>query len=84
MLSEDEKALYDAGINASEDLRLKLSKIRVKVSGKDSPNVISAVTSLFGAEYINSQGDTYITYDMYCSVINLIRTLGTTTAEEML
>lgn len=84
MLSSEEKALYDASINASEDLRLKLSKIRIKVSGKDSPRVISAITAIFGTDYINSQGDSYITYDMYCSVINLIRTLGTTTAEEML
>jgi len=84
MLSAEEKALYDSSINASEDLRMKLSKIRIKVSGRDSPRVISAITALFGVEYINSQGDSYITYDMYCSVINLIRTLGTTTAEEML
>lgn len=84
MLSTEDRALYNAGINASEDLRLKLSKIRIKVSGKDSPRVISAISALFGSEYVNSQGDSYITYDMYCSVVNLIRTLGTTTAEEML
>ena len=81
-MTEEGLALYNEAIKASEDLRLKLGKVRIKISGSSSPAIISAVTSIFGKEYITDSGDTFLTYDMYCSVVNLIRALGKTTADE--
>lgn len=81
-MTEEGQALYNEAIKASEDLRLKLSKVRIKIEASKSPKVIKAITSVFGESYLTSNGDAYLTYDMYCSVVNLIRALGSTTARE--
>lgn len=81
-MTEEGLALYKEAIEASEDLRLKLSKVRIKIEGSKSPKVIKAIKEIFGESYITDKGDAYITYDMYCSVVNLIRVLGNTTAME--
>ena len=82
-MTEEGLALYQHALEASEDLRSKLSKVRIKISGAKSPKVVKAVQEIFGETYITDNGDTYLTYDMYCSVVNLIRALGKTTAQEM-
>lgn len=76
--------LLSEATSASEDLRSKLSSLKIKISGAKDPNIITAISNIFGSSYITTSGDSYITYDMYCSVINLIRKLGTTKAEELL
>jgi len=81
-MTEEGLALYKEAIEASEDLRLKLSKVRIKIEGSKSPKVIKAIKEIFGESYITDKGDAYLTYDMYCSVVNLIRVLGNTTAME--
>lgn len=83
-MTEEQKQLYNEALAASEDLRLKLAKIRIRVDGLKSPNIIKAIKELFGESYINDKGDSYITYDMYCSVVNMIRTLGGLVGEENL
>ena len=83
-MTEEGLALYKRAIEASEELRVKLSKVRIKVDGSRSPQLIEAIRALFGSTYITGQGDSYITYDMYCSVVNLLRSLGNKTAEETL
>lgn len=83
-MTEEGQALYLEAVEASEDLRNKLGTVRIKVSGSKSPKVIKAIESIFGTKYTTSSGDSYITYDMYCSVVNLIRTLGNTTGRESL
>lgn len=83
-MTEEGLALYTKAIEASEELRIKLSKVRIKVDGARSPQLIEAIRALFGSTYITDKGDSYITYDMYCSVVNLLRSLGTKTAEETL
>lgn len=77
-------SLITEGTEISEELRLKLGNIKIKISGSKDPNIIIAISKIFGEEYITSTGDSYITYDMYCSVINLIRVLGTQKAKEIL
>lgn len=81
-MTEEGQALYREALVASEDLRNKLSKVRIKIDAKKSPKVIKAIVSIFGEDYLTSSGDAYLTYDMYCSVVNLIRTLGSATAKE--
>lgn len=81
-MTEEGQALYDEAIKASEELRQKLSKVRIKIDGNKSPKVIKAIKDVFGDTYITTTGNAYLTYDMYCSVINLIRELGRVTAKE--
>lgn len=80
-INEDIKILEEA-IQVSEELREQLSKVKIKIYGGKSPKLVEAVKNIFGEEYIDSKGDSYISYDMYCSVINLIRNLGDLTAGE--
>ena len=49
-----------------------------------SKEIINAIRSIFGESYIYSNGNSIITYSMYSSVINLLRTLGNNKAEETL
>lgn len=81
-LTEIQEVLADA-YEAENDLRSQLTKIKINIDGKSSPNIISAVTAIFGPEYISSNGNCSITYEMYCSVINLIRDLGKLKAQEV-
>lgn len=81
-MTEEGKLLYEQALVASEDLRSKLSKVRIKIDAKKSKNVVDAVVAIFGDTYLLDDGGCYLTYDMYCSVVNLIRTLGTHTAME--
>lgn len=80
---EDVKKILQEGMDASEDLRAKLSHIKININ-KTEESVIKAIRELFGDSYISSSGNSIITYDMYCSTINLIRTLGAQKASEML
>lgn len=82
-LTDIQETLADAK-EININLRNKLSKIKIHVNGRDNPELVKAVASLFDKRYIDSNGNTVITYDMYCSVINLIRQLGNSKAEEIL
>ena len=68
----------------SEDLRKKLSKIRINIDKNKNPEIINAIRRIFGDSYISRSGNSTITYDMYCSTLNLIRTLGKNKSEEIL
>ena len=70
--------------DASEELREKLSAIRIKIVGAREPDIISAIINIFGKDYVTDNGDSYITYDMYCSILNMIRTIGQSKAQEIL
>lgn len=83
-MTEEGQLLYEKALEASEELRSKLSKVRIKIQGSSHPGVIEAISKVFGKEHITATGDAYLTYDMYCSVVNLIRTLGNTVAAEKL
>jgi len=74
--------ILNEAVEISEELRSNLSSIRVFVSGAEQPTVVSAIGNLFGSENVTSTGDSYITYDMYCTVLNLLRTVGSATAKE--
>lgn len=82
MITEEQLDILNEAKEVSEELRLKLSKIKIRINGAKSPAVISAISSLFGQSHVLGSGDAYITYDMYCSVVDLIRELGELTAQE--
>lgn len=80
---EDLQSTLTEASNISEELREKLSKIKINILGNEHPDVITAVREIFGDSYVSSSGNTIITYDMYCSILNLLRTLGNKKAEEV-
>lgn len=77
------ETLNDA-YEVSEELRSKLSKIRIHIDKNNNPELINAILLIFGPTYISKTGNSSITYDMYCATLNLIRTLGTEKAKEVL
>ena len=72
------------GKEVSRELQEKLSKIKININKDTNPELISAIFRLFGESYISRTGNSVITYDMYCSTLNLIRTLGKSKAEEVI
>ena len=77
------ETLNDA-YEVSEELRSKLSKIRIHIDKNNNPELINAILLIFGPTYIAKTGNSSITYDMYCATLNLIRTLGKEKAKEVL
>lgn len=82
-LTELQEVLADA-YEAEYDLRSQLTKIKINIDGTKNPEIVNAISAIFGPQYVSSNGNSSITYDMYCSVINLIRTLGKNKAQEIL
>lgn len=82
-IDEVQQVLADARI-VDINLRNKLSKIKIHISARDNPELIKAIRTVFDDTYIDSNGNSMITYTMYCSVINLLRQLGTSKAGEIL
>lgn len=82
-LTEIQEVLADA-YEAENDLRSQLTKIKINIDGGKNPEIVKAISFIFGPEYVSSNGNSSITYEMYCSVINLIRELGKNKAQEIL
>ena len=77
-------SVLEEGYSISAELREKLSKISINIDGNKNPEIIEAILRIFGESYIGRSGNSKITYDMYCSVISLIRTLGENKSQEVL
>lgn len=82
-ITEVQEALAEAE-KVNSELRMKLDKIKIQVSGRDNPELVNAIKTLFGDKYIFSNGNSVISYDMYCYVIKLLRELGKAKAGELL
>lgn len=82
-MTDEVKELLEEASNISGELRNKLSKISININGSKSPELITAVQTIFGKDYISSSGNTTITYDMYCSLLNLMRELGSKKTEDL-
>ena len=70
-----ETTLNDARV-VSNELLEKLSKIKIKLDRNLQSDVIQAIRTIYGSEFVSDNGNVYITYQMYCECINLIRDLG--------
>lgn len=82
--NEELQSLIAEAYTIENELRSQLSKIKININKAKNPEIINAITEIFGPSYISSNGNSIITYDMYCSVINLIRDLGKNKAQEIL
>ena len=82
-IEEIQQVLAEARL-ADINLRNKLSKIKIHVNGKSNPELVKAIKTVFDDTYIDTNGNSIITYNMYCSVINLLRQIGLSKAEEIL
>lgn len=81
---EDILEALTEGRKISNELKEKLSKIKININKDSNPELIEAIFRIFGEKYISRSGNSVITYDMYCSTLNLIRTLGKNKSEEIL
>lgn len=82
-IEEIQQVLAEARL-ADINLRNKLSKIKIHVNGKSNPELVKAIKTVFDDTYIDANGNSIITYDMYCAVISLLRQIGLSKAEEIL
>ena len=81
--TQDYNATISKADNAIADLKKTLADITVNV-GANSVALITAIRYIFGDSYIQSDGSSVITYEMYSQVINNLRKVGTLKVEEAL
>lgn len=77
-------SVLQEGYEISAELRDKLSKISINIDGNKNPEIINAIRRIFGDDYISRTGNSKITYEMYCSTLSLIRSLGENKSQEVL
>lgn len=78
---EDVASLIKGGIKYQEELKIKLKDIKVPVSTLH-PHVLQSIREIFGPEYLDSSGRSYITFDMVVKCMKIIRNVGKAVAEE--
>lgn len=61
--------------DAIDDLTNQLSNVSVNI-GKNSTDILTAIKHIFGPNYINTNGTSTITYEMYDKVTKSLRTAG--------
>lgn len=71
-----------AAVNAAiKELNSDLSNITIRV-GKGSADVITAIKYIFGPNFINSDGTSAITYEMFATVADKLRQAGSLKVQE--
>lgn len=75
--------ILQEGRDISEELRSKLYKLSVTIDGTKNPELIKAIRHIFGDSYVYSSGNSAITYDMYCSLLRLLKQVGQKKTEEL-
>lgn len=85
MNAEVDKPEYDELMKEAEQvlvsLSSRLSNVSVKV-GKESGEILHAITRLFGPQYIKSDGTSEITFEMFKQLTDSIRKIGESKVEE--
>lgn len=80
-----DKPQYDELMQEAEQvlvsLSSRLSNVSVKV-GKESGEILHAITRLFGPKYIKSDGTSEITFEMFKQLTDSIRKIGEAKVEE--
>jgi hypothetical protein len=81
------KQEYDELIAAAEaaikELNTELSNISINV-GRSSTDVLTAIKYIFGDQYINANGTSVITYEMFAKVTNALKSAGNLKVAEYL
>ena len=75
------KKLLDEGAEALNELTEELRDIKVPVTKTDT-QVLEAIKNIFGLTYLNDNGSSYITYDMYLECAQIVRNAGRAVAAE--
>lgn len=75
--------LLEELIDAKSQLADKLKDLKVTVTTKDYPDIVSAVSGLFGSEYVND-GVAVITFDMVVKCLEVVRNAGIGKAQELI
>lgn len=85
MNAEVDKPEYDELMKEAEQvlvsLSSRLSNVSVKV-GKESGEILHAITRLFGTQYIKTDGTSEITFEMFKQLTDSIRKIGESKVEE--
>lgn len=62
-------------------MKEQLSDIQVPVR-IDNPAVLEAINNLLGPQYLNSKGESFITFDMFLQCMVILKNVGRVTAAE--
>lgn len=80
---EEYKSIVEEAENVLADINKDLSTVSVNIKAS-SVEVIKAILMLFGKDYINSDGSSKITYEMYKQVNSMLRDAGKMKLQEYL
>lgn len=80
---EDLDELIKEGRHYQEELKVLLKDVKVPVT-KLHPHVLNSIRQIFGDEYINEKGTSYVTFDMVVECMNITRSVGKSTADEFI
>lgn len=83
MMTEEGKLLYEEALLASKDLDSKLADVSIRIPASDD-KIIESFVAIYGNDSLLADGSARLTYPMYKSLVNMIRDLGTLTANEVL
>jgi len=83
-LSEEEiEELLKTSDGVLDELTNEVKHVSVRIDSS-STDIITAVVNIFGKEYINSDGSTFITHEMYDNVLDILRSAGSLKVGEYL
>lgn len=73
--TEEYNEVMASAQDAIDELTSQLSNVSVNI-GKNSTDILTAIKHIFGSNYINSNGTSTITYEMYDKVAKSLKTAG--------
>lgn len=78
---EDLAELVAEGQRHLEALDVTLGDIKVPVR-KQNPAVLEAIQNLLGPQYINDNGESFVTFEMFTQCMKILKNVGRATAAE--
>ena len=78
---EDLADLVAEGQRHLEALDVTLGVIKVPVR-KQNPAVLEAIQNLLGPQYINDNGESFVTFEMFTECMKILKNVGRATAAE--
>ena len=69
--------------DAKTEIASNLTDVKVIVNGNGYPDILAAISGLFGESYVNNNS-AVITFEMMVECIRLVRLAGTAKAQELI
>ena len=69
--------------DAKTEIASNLTDVKVIVNGNDYPDILAAISGLFGESHVNNNS-AVITFEMMVECIRLVRLAGTAKAQELI